>query len=158
MQVEHKIKLTHAELVNIGYRFVLNNFSCGIAYKEIKTISAECADVIGFGSYTHSVLIEVKVSRSDFLADRKKPFRINPERGIGMYRFYMCPEGLIKTNDLPKGWGLIWVNALKKPKIIFNPFCMNNEATGLRENGFERNIQAERDILYSALRRTFKRN
>lgn len=54
-----------------------------------------------------SFLVEVKTSRADFLSDKKKPFR--QSRGMGDWRFYMCPEGLIKPEELPEGWGLIWV-------------------------------------------------
>lgn len=148
--------MTHSELVNIAYKFMLKKFSCGIAYKEIKTISAECADVIGFGSYQYSVLFEIKVSRSDFLADNKKPFRINPEKGVGRYRFYVCPAGMINISDLPKQWGLIWeVNG--KLEIVINPFCRNDKMFSCHQNRHEEiNLQAERDILYSALRRSFK--
>lgn len=56
-----------------------------------------------------SFLIETKISRSDFLADAKKDFRINPENGVGMYRYYACPEGLISVEELPDKWGLIYV-------------------------------------------------
>lgn len=55
-----------------------------------------------------SYLIETKVSRSDFLADAKKPFRKDPSQGIGDYRYYACPEGLIKPDELPEKWGLIY--------------------------------------------------
>lgn len=144
--------MTHSEVINIVHRFVLKRFSCGIAFKELKTISSECADVIGFGSYMHSVLVEVKVSRSDFHADKKKPFRVNPELGVGRFRFYACPEGLIQPNDLPNNWGLIWI-VDGKCQVIVNPYCKS--LTGnIFTDGFDKwNTQAERDILYSALRR-----
>lgn len=149
--------MTHSELVNIAYNFMLKKFSVGIAYKEIKTISAECADVIGFGSHQHSVLFEIKVSRSDFLADKKKPFRINPEKGIGRYRFYVCPSGMINISDLPHGWGLIWIID-NKLEVVLNPFCRNQKIFSCHQNRHEQiNTQAERDILYSALRRSFKK-
>lgn len=37
----------------------------------------EQPDVLGMDSWANSILIEVKVSRSDFLADKKKPWRKN---------------------------------------------------------------------------------
>lgn len=149
--------MTHSELVNIAYSFMLKKFSCGIAYKEIKTLSAECADVIGFGSHQHSVLFEIKVSRSDFLADKKKEFRIYPQKGIGRYRFYVCPAGMINVSDLPNGWGLMWLID-GKLEIVLNPFCKNVKMPYCSINRHEQiNTQAERDILYSALRRSFKK-
>lgn len=74
---------------------------------ELATQLDEQPDVFGW-AYWATVLIEVKVSRSDFLTDAKKPFRKNPEDGVGAFRFYCCPAGLIQIDDLPKGWGLLW--------------------------------------------------
>src|ERR1700743_1391059 len=109
--------LTHSELVQIAYRWVLKNGSCGVAFKELVTLgSNEIPDVIGFGAWEHSVLIECKVSRSDFLADKHKSFRKEPHLGMGNQRFYCCPTGLIKVEELPEGWGLIYVN--EKGKAI----------------------------------------
>ena len=45
-----------------------------------------------------------------FLADRSKPHRLNPEMGMGKYRYYICPTGLIKPEELPEKWGLIYVS------------------------------------------------
>lgn len=67
----------------------------------------EQADVVGFRS-TCSAVIEVKVSRGDFQADAKKPERRAPSTGLGVYRFYLCPEGMIDVAELPGGWGLLY--------------------------------------------------
>jgi hypothetical protein len=64
-------------------------------------------DAIGWKRACHSVLIECKVTRSDFLADRGKPFRLKPEQGVGCERFYLAPAGLIRIEELPTGWGLL---------------------------------------------------
>lgn len=66
----------------------------------------ERVDAILFNS-TSSFLIETKISRADFKADAKKSFRQNG--GVGRYRYYACPEGLIKPEELPEKWGLIYV-------------------------------------------------
>lgn len=88
---------------------------CAIAMSECKTgWSGEIPDAIGFRrtGYQHptdgSVVVEVKVSRSDFLADAKKPHRTHG--GIGSWRYYMVPQGLITPEELPLGWGLLNVN------------------------------------------------
>jgi hypothetical protein len=64
-------------------------------------------DAIGWKRACHSVLVECKVTRSDFLADRAKPFRLKPEQGVGCERFYLVPAGLLRAEDLPQGWGLL---------------------------------------------------
>lgn len=143
--------MTHRELVNLSYKFVLNKMSCGFAVKELKTTEKEIVDVLGFGAWNHSVLIEVKISRQDFLADKKKSFRINPDEGVGRYRFYCCPKDLIKIEDLPKNWGLIYEDK-GKLEIVFNPYCKNPKGN-IFSGGFLYNKDAERAIMYSALRR-----
>jgi hypothetical protein len=64
-------------------------------------------DAIGWKRGCHSVLVECKITRADFLADRAKPFRQEPEQGVGSERFYLTPPVLIKTEELPAGWGLL---------------------------------------------------
>ena len=66
-------------------------------------------DAIGWKKACHSVLVECKVSRADFLADREKPFRQKSERAVGCERFYLAPKGLIRIEELHSGWGLLEV-------------------------------------------------
>lgn len=108
--------MTHSELNAIAVKWLLRARSakgpgCHVAFQEVSdTSGAERCDAWGYswGWRPASVLVEVKVSRSDFLADRKKPHR--QAGGVGVYRYFMCPEGLINLDDLPYGWGLLWVN------------------------------------------------
>lgn len=145
--------MSHKELVEIAYRWVLKNCSCGIAFKELESASSkEIPDVIGFGGWGHSVLVEVKISRSDFLGDKNKPFKKVSSDGMGKRRFYLCPKGLIKKEELPEGWGLVYVDEKKKAKTIHYPYKGNIEE---RHGGFEKNNVAEMGVMYSALRRLF---
>jgi hypothetical protein len=64
-------------------------------------------DAIGWKRACHSVLVECKVTRADFLADRDKPFRQKPELGLGCERFYFTPRALLRPDELPPGWGLL---------------------------------------------------
>lgn len=145
---------THAELVVIAHKWVLNNASCGVAFKELSCAGyGEIPDVIGFGSW-HSVVIECKVSRSDFLSDKKKHFRKKPEVGMGKKRYYCCPSGLIKQEELPEGWGLIYVTEKGKAIHQFYPTIPNPDYPNSRMNyTHPANIKAENAIMYSALRR-----
>lgn len=67
----------------------------------------ERVDAILFNSQS-SFVIETKISRQDFKADAKKAFRTNG-RGVGKYRYYACPAGLIQPDELPEKWGLIYI-------------------------------------------------
>lgn len=152
--------MTHKDLIKPAYKWVLKHGSCGVAFKELSSLASngEYPDVIGFGMGDHSVLVECKCSRADFLADRKKFFRKNPEQGMGTFRFYLCPEGLIRTDELPKGWGLLWIDEMNKIKCVWNPFDTINipPAEHVRLNskfGNRKNARAEYGVMYSALRR-----
>lgn len=81
--------------------------SCPWVAVELVTACMETPDVFGWNYWT-TVLIEVKVSRSDFLADAKKDFRQHPEQGCGEYRYYCCHDGLISIDEVPEDWGLLY--------------------------------------------------
>ncbi len=87
----------------------LRRYRCGVVLSEQACASGEMPDAIGWKKACHSVLVECKVSRSDFLADRDKPFRQQPETGVGCERYYLAPRGLIGIDELPAGWGLLEV-------------------------------------------------
>jgi hypothetical protein len=80
-----------------------------VVLSEQACVSGEMPDAIGWKRAHHSVLVECKVTRADFLADRGKPFRTRPEQGVGSERFYVTPPRLVKVEELPVGWGLLEV-------------------------------------------------
>ena len=150
--------LTHDDLVRSAYRWVLKATSCGMAIRELSSAATngEYPDVIGFGAGM-SVLVECKTSRADFMADKKKPFRQFPELGMGKYRFYCCPTGLLTVEDLPEMWGLIYIDQKGKYLTIFNPYNGNrSEYSNIWSGGFNPNIHAEQGVMYSVLRRLHK--
>lgn len=123
----------------------------------------EIIDVIGFRSGC-SIVIESKVSRSDFLADKKKPFRKKGAKALGLYRFYICPVGLIKPEEvIPNGWGLLYSDGKRvvqefKPKG--NLWCGLHSNLKLRNewSEYQHNVdeEAEKSMLYSLCRRLAK--
>ena len=114
--------------------------NCATVAIDMKTLEQEKPDVIGWNG-SCSIMIEVKVSRSDFLCDFKKPFRKNPEKGVGQYRYYCCPYGLIKEDEVPENWGLLYLNDKNKIEII--------KVAEMQKS----NMIAERNILISMIRR-----
>ena len=88
--------------------------ACQVAFSEAKgSWSGEIPDAIGFRTAVEdegSVVVEVKVSRADYLADRGKAHRQVPALGMGLYRYYMAPVGVIAAHELPSGWGLVEVS------------------------------------------------
>ena len=127
--------MTHAQLVERAVRW-LRAYRCGVVLSEQACVSGEMPDAIGWKRASHSVLVECKVTRADFLADRGKPFRAKPEQGVGSERFYLTPPGLVKVEELPVGWGLL---ELRRGRVeIVHPSAKNlRTAKGF---GYEMNL------------------
>ena len=134
--------MTHAQMVEKAVRW-LRSYRCGVVLSEQACVSGEMPDAVGWKQASHSVLVECKVTRSDFLADREKPFRQKPEKGVGSERFYLTPAGLIKVDELPFGWGLLQI---QRDRIeMVHPSAKNlRTATGFRY---------EMNLLLASLRR-----
>jgi hypothetical protein len=98
--------MTHEKLVLRAVSW-LRSHGCGVVLSEQSCASGETPDAIGWKRGCHSVVVECKVSRADFLADREKAFRQKPETAMGCERFYLTPAGLLKPDELPPGWGLL---------------------------------------------------
>jgi len=134
--------MTHAQLVEKAVRW-LRSYRCGVVLSEQACVSGEMPDAIGWKRACHSVLVECKVTRPDFLADRAKPFRQKPEKGVGCERFYLAPAGLIPGEELPPGWGLL---ELRRGRIE----TTHSSAKNLRSaSGF----RCEMNLLLASLRR-----
>lgn len=124
--------------------------ACGKCHKykyvavELCTWGSENTDVWGLGNFNESVVIEVKISHSDFKADQKKYCRTEQYAKTygqaGMYRWYLCPEGVIKKEELPEKWGLLYWNGKKIYPVIAPKY-------------FENTSKADMDILTSILTR-----
>ena len=99
--------MTHQQLVRLAEQWLRRKYRCGIVLSEQSCASGETPDVIAWKAKCRSVVVECKVSRADFLADREKPFRRNPELGMGCERLYLVPAGLIAADELPPRWGLL---------------------------------------------------
>jgi hypothetical protein len=98
--------MTHAQLIQRAVAW-LRSYRCSVVLSEQACASGEIPDAIGWKRSQHSVVVECKVSRADFLADRAKPFRIKPEIGLGCERFYLTTPALVQIEELPDGWGLL---------------------------------------------------
>jgi hypothetical protein len=98
--------MTHAQLVQKAVAW-LRSYRCSVVLSEQACASGEMPDAIGWKRTQHSVVVECKMSRADFLADRAKPFRIKPGIGLGCERFYLTVPDLIPAAELPLGWGLL---------------------------------------------------
>lgn len=186
--------MDHKFLCEVGAKFLKRPESATGHGCQFAIIEAACygenPDVIGVRhgtigtaeysgiTYEHgwdvgTIVLEAKTSRSDFLADRKKPHRIDPASGMGRWRYYICPTDLIKPEDLPEKWGLIYVNSRGHCKIVVGamavPKIKDNEGwngaarywrngndlkASFKKHSFdERNFQNEMNLITMALAR-----
>ncbi len=118
--------------------------NCTIITRDIHAMhTQECPDALGFkAAGGQSILVECKATRSDFLSDKRKPFRKQPELGMGDKRYYFAPNGVIGVEDLPEKWGLL----LLSPE--FNRIYVKKQS-----EYFAANKTAEVTMLISIIRR-----
>lgn len=131
--------MTHAECVEVASAYL--NKRCNVVLPEFFSHNSELPDVIGFNSRAESTMVECKVSRADFLKDKKKTFRVWSEKGMGDYRYYCCPKGLIKESEIPDGWGLLYIYPSGKARKVVHALRLN------------KNLDAEHYLLYYYARR-----
>lgn len=98
------IQMTHSDLVTIGARYLRYQNNCSIVIEEPASAYFVKPDVMGFQMYS-SFMIEVKISRSDFLADKRKKHAGDV---IANRNYYLVPTGLIAPEDIKNGYGLIY--------------------------------------------------
>lgn len=131
----------HADLVTRAERWLRNTQRCGVVLVEMHSMAYEVPDVIGWNSH-RSILVECKTTRGDFFADLKKRFRVHPEQGMGDFRYYMVPPGLLSPDEVPEHWGLLEAR--------------DTQVRVLKHSDrfpIDRTARRERPLLYSALRR-----
>lgn len=140
-----KEPLTHKWCVNLAATWLSNratkttidsNLRCRIVLREptnyLSMYGDEQPDVLGIWGANSTVNIEVKVSRSDFFADSKK-LHNHP---YGHYKIYACPNGLIKPEEVPNMWGLLYLTKAGG-KLVVEPKYHKNEVqevTGIMAN------------------------
>lgn len=147
MEQPSLIKVTHDDLVMRAEKW-LKSQNCKVVIRDpFRTMNQEQPDTIGWRDGV-SILIEAKASRADFLADKKKWFRKYPEKGMGDWRFYICEPDVIRIEDLPEGWGLLYVTPKTIKKVHGIPTNCN-----WHNCPHTPNKRAETVMLVSALRR-----
>ena len=145
--------MTHKDLVNhsmkiarkLGFPLVLPEMKAALRTNEIP-------DIIAFRGGGETLLIECKTSRADYLADRNKPFRQNPETGVGLYRILISTENVVH-NDLYKNWEHIILDEKGNIKTSTLPNCGNMTLSSKAHKFQNRNQTGELALLYSYARR-----
>jgi len=135
--------VTHAQLIKAAEGW-LRSRRCRIVLSEQTADSGEVPDVIGWRPDCRSLVIECKVSRADFFGDQNKLVRRKPHQGMGCERYYLVPKGLLKTEELPKGWGLL--EFARREIVVSVNACRQNQRS-------ESGMISEMELLLASLRR-----
>ena len=132
--------MTHNQLVRRMANWLKATKGYTVVISELSTRLGETPDVIAWKYEALSTLIECKVSRADFLADKKKCFRRAEDTGMGDWRYFAAPKGLLSAADIPEGWGLLEVGERRIRETV-------------KPEPKEANKRAECVMLMSTLRR-----
>ncbi|NDV19085.1 hypothetical protein GO013_06580 [Pseudodesulfovibrio sp. JC047] len=131
--------MTHAQVVKKAKDWLRLAKKCNPVFAERGgQVINEFPDAIGFTAH-ETIVVECKVSKSDLLADKKKPFR--SEGGLGDQRYYMLPASLYdecEDHDWG-GWGV----------VLCGPDRATKQVWGMKSADFTSNLKVERDFLRS---------
>jgi hypothetical protein len=154
--------LTHDQIAEIGAKW-LSRHGYKYVFSNMRSqFSSENPDALGLkGGFSDAFVLEVKVSRSDFLADKKKTHR-QLGKGVGLHYAYLTPKGLIDPLEVPYGWQLLEIHGKTKPKIVVvkgkkrygsNVFYENTNAEEMRHfvNHFLKNTKDDSERKQSLL-------
>ena len=89
--------------IHYGHSLVVKNFYLFEGW--------EC-DVLSVNYSDYTTEFEVKRTRNDFIADfKKKDKHFHTSNGYGCnYFYYVCPQGLIKKDEIPEYAGLMYAS------------------------------------------------
>lgn len=86
--------------------------------ERVATACTETPDAVAWSGRGESILVEVKVSRSDFHADKAKIFRRDEDQGVGTLRYFAAPAGILTPDDMPEGWGLLAIHQYQVRELV----------------------------------------
>jgi hypothetical protein len=110
--------MTHKQLTRRMAAWLKFRKQCSVVATDLHTAVSETPDAIGFYGTGGSILIECKVSRADFLADKAKQFRQFEDNGMGDFRYFATLPDMVKPTEVPEGWGLLEVRERRVMEIV----------------------------------------
>lgn len=106
----------------LGKRQVLRNHTPVIC--NITTVFDWEIDLLSVGKSGYTYEFEIKISRGDFLKDKKKSKwqLLTWKKKTPNYMSYVCPDGLIQLSEIPEYFGLYYysngeINEVREPKL-----------------------------------------
>lgn len=109
----------HKQLKAVGMKWIkekVTDVVCReVKYKNMRSI----ADVVGINLKRREVrILEAKASKADYVRD-KKLLELDYSYYKHCHYFYIiCPDNIIQPDDVPKEYGLLWVNIVTNEVTI----------------------------------------
>ena len=141
---------THDQLCDKAVQYLSTTGGFPIVCKEMHSTLTEIPDVYAVNRH-FSVVIECKTTHSDFERDAKKRFRKYPKEGLGRYRYYFCEPDVIKPEELPKKWGLIYLYPDQSMRMIVGKVFGHHRYDD--KYRFQEDYRNECEALYSLVRK-----
>jgi hypothetical protein len=140
----------HKRLKAAGMRFLKEKCTDVIArevkYKNFRSI----ADVVGINLKRREVrVIECKAVKSDYDRDKKLLDLDQSYYKHCSYFYIMCPTGIINLDDVPKEYGLLWVNENNEVEIKRNAKKYTGRMKTMFDTSLKNTIKAcTNDLLF----------
>ncbi|AEO93935.1 gp692 [Bacillus phage G] len=114
--------LVHKNLKRLALYFLKEKVTDIVANEVDFANSWSVADAVGLNLKRREVrVVEVKASKGDFTRDKKLFGDKTSYFYHAHYSYIMCPTNVIKPEEVPYGYGLLWVDEYDKIEVIKKP-------------------------------------
>ena len=111
--------MIHKKLKAIGMSFLKTKVTDVVAREVVYKNMRSVADVVGINIKRREIrIIEIKATRADYIRDKKLLDLDSSYYKHCHYFYIMCPKDIIQLDDVPKEYGLIWVDFENENEII----------------------------------------
>lgn len=130
--------IVHKKLKDVGMVWLrekcIDLVAKEVKYKNIRSI----ADVVGINLKRKEVrIIECKATKEDYIRDTKLMDIDKSYYKHCQYFYILCPENVLTLNDVPKEYGLLWMDSnneiiVKRSPKKYNDKLKTQFATSLK--------------------------
>ena len=119
--------------------FYLKDKVVDIVANEVKFRNIGCvADAVGINLKRKEIrIVEAKATREDFFRDKKLFEEKTSYAFHGHYAYIICPSELIRATEVPKNYGLLWLNEQGEVLVMKNPV----KNTGILRTRFDTTLK-----------------
>lgn len=124
-----------------------------VFFREVWRIDAFAIRCWDSGIGHRRIAFEVKTSRSDFLAEMRKPSKRREALAISHQFFFVVPKGLVRPDEIPPECGLMVVDGDQRVRIVKHAPVRAPRALVLREAIYLMRVPMFRDGLLEMRRK-----